>query len=74
MSADRDVRQWRALAIGGAAACGLLVYRVLVSPEHPLLYRVLHPEFWPPGRARLLRKFPLSGPPEDREGAAPDGD
>lgn len=51
---DRDARTWRRLALAGAASTGLLVVRVLVSPQTPL-FRLLHPEFWAPSRARLLR-------------------
>lgn len=58
----REVRHWRALALAGAAASGLLTARVLVSPQAPL-FRLLHPEFWPAGRGALLRRVARLGEP-----------
>lgn len=37
--ADRDTRQWRALALSGAAACGLLTLRALTG--RPLVGELL---------------------------------
>lgn len=52
---ERDVRHWRALALAGAAACGLMVARIRISPQVPL-WRLLHPEFWSRERGDLLRR------------------
>lgn len=52
---DREARSWRRLALAGAGSTALLVVRLLVSPRTPL-YRLTHPEFWPPDKARMLRR------------------
>lgn len=55
MSTERDVKQWRAIALAGAAASGLLTARIWVSPQAPF-FRLLHPEFWSRERWALLRR------------------
>jgi len=64
---NRESRIWRRLAIAGAAATGLLTVRAFITPLQPSLFRLLHPEFWAPGRARLLRRVGEPGEPVGEE-------
>jgi hypothetical protein len=63
---DREARSWRRLALAGAGSTALLLVRLFVSPQTPL-YRLTHPEFWPPDKARLLRRHDGHGESRDEE-------